>query len=223
MALYLGLLGGFGLVYVGLGSIGNGIEDTKKWTQMLAFVIIATITYLLFFVFYSREEEQIGTVEYYDEDGNLITEELVSQESQSYESVVYYLTMIIGNLLMLIEIYFIFGKSIRRRCFNKESLVKLFTAFGIKAETRNKKAAAFKMKLIVDNARKIHAYSENDIHHGETSFGAGILNFSVRGEEYEEAGGFLWTWKRLFNKDLFKKDGIWISARYVHENVVCTL
>ncbi len=91
----------------------------------------------------------------------------------------------------------------------------LFTASGIKAETSNKQAAAFKMRSVVDNARRIHSHADKDIDNGETPFGAGILNFSVHDQEFEEAGSFLWTWKRMFNKDLFVKHGIWISARYV--------
>jgi hypothetical protein len=185
---------------------------------------VALWTYLFFFIFYKPEDYVNGVTYIYDADGNIIgSEAIIEQGSTSYQSVVYYLALIIGSIVVLIEIYLMCGESIRKHCFNKESLVKLFTASGIKAETGNKEAAAFKMKLIVDNARQIHSYSEKDIDHGETSFSAGILNFSVRGEEFEEVGGFLWTWKRLFNKDLFEKDGIWISARFVREMLcVCT-
>jgi hypothetical protein len=219
----LGILGGLGAAYVALGSIGNDIESTKKWPRMFATMSVALWTYLFFAIFYKPEDYVNGFTYIYDEDGNIIgSEAIIEQGSTSYQSVVYYLALIIGSIVVLIEIYLICGESIRRRCFNNESLVKLFTASGIKAETGNKQAAAFKIKLIVDNARQIHSYSEKYIDHGETSFSAGILNFSVRGEEFEEVGGFLWTWKRLFNKDLFEKDGIWISARFVRENVVCT-
>ena len=43
-------------------------------------------------------------------------------------------------------------------------------------------------------------------------------NFSVRREDFEEAGGFLWTWKRIFNKELFENEGVWISARLLAGN-----
>jgi hypothetical protein len=215
----LGFLGGLGAAYVAFGSIGNDIESTKKWPRIFATMSVALWTYLFFFIFYKPEDYVNGVTYIYDEDGNIIgSEAIIEQGSTSYQSVVYYLALIIGSIVVLIEIYLMCGESIRKHCFNKESLVKLFTASGIKAETGNKQAAAFKMKLIVDNARQIHSYSEKDIDHGETSFSAGILNFSVRGEEFEEVGGFLWTWKRLFNKDLFEKDGIWISARLLAGN-----
>lgn len=215
----LATLCGFGLAYVALSCTGNGIEDTRKWTRVIAIVMIGFWTWFLFLLLYSKEDRTVGEVYSFDEDGNRVYEgDVVLESSQPYEAVVYFLSLIIGNIVILLELYMMFGDTVRRRCFNKASLVKFFTASGIKAEAANKTAAAYKMNALVDNARQIHSYSSKDIDHGETSFGAGLLNFSVRGEEFEEAGGFLWTWTRLFNKDLFQQEGVWISARLLAGN-----
>lgn len=215
----LGTLCGFGLAYVALSSIGNGIEGGRTWARLIGATVIGCWTWLLFLVLYSRDDEKIGEFGYIDEEGNFVpTEDIIIEESEPYEAVVYFLSLIIGTVVIILQVYMMFGESIRRHCFNKETLVKLFTASGVKAEAYSKQAAALKMNSIVDNARQIHEYSGKDIEHGETSFGAGLLNFSVRGEDYEEAGGFVWTWKRMFSKDLFEKDGVWISARLLAGN-----
>lgn len=94
---------------------------------------IAVWTYLLFFVFYRREDDTFGTLGTYDEDGNHVSQYLIREESESYQAVFCYLAIITRSLLLLIEIYLTFGESIRRHCFNKQSLISLFTASGIKA------------------------------------------------------------------------------------------
>mmetsp|Transcript_4552 Transcript_4552/g.6657 ORF Transcript_4552/g.6657 Transcript_4552/m.6657 type:complete len:372 (-) Transcript_4552:699-1814(-) len=40
-----------------------------------------------------------------------------------------------------------------------------------------------------------------------------IQNFVLNGEHEEQCGGFIWTWKRIFTKELTRKDGIWLHSR----------
>lgn len=75
------------------------------------------------------------------------------------------------------------------------------------------------MRRLLFKVGALHLFGANDINRGETSFGAGLLNFSVKGEIFEEAGGFLWTYKRMFNRDFFNKEGVWISARLLSGNL----
>lgn len=217
----LATLAGFGIGYVALCSTGNGIEDTRKWTRGFAVLWMGFFAYFFFFVLYTPTSETVGTITYVDEDGNVLDEEdWILEKTESYQSVVYFIAVIIGSIIILLEFFMMFGDSVRKRCMKSASarMVAFFTSSGIKAEAGSKRAAALKINTLIDNAQQIHSFGAKDIDHGETSFGAGLLNFSVRGEQWEEAGGFLWTWKRLFSKDLFQKEGVWISARLVAGN-----
>jgi len=217
----LATLCAFGLAYVAFSSIGNGIEETRKWTRCIAMFFIGFVTWFFFLVLYSRSDQVVGTTFELDENGNPINgQDIVYEKSQPYEAVVYFISLICGNVVIVLELYMIFGDTIRKRCMGRvsKSLMRFVTSSGIKAEAGNKRAGAEKINSLVDNARQIHSFSVKEIHHGQTFFGAGLLNFSICGEEFEDAGGFLWTWKGLYNKDLFCKEGIWISARLLAGN-----
>ena len=58
-SLFLAFFADSVLAYVALGSIGNGIEDTKKWTRIFAIMSIALWTYLFFFDFYAQEDRNL--------------------------------------------------------------------------------------------------------------------------------------------------------------------
>jgi hypothetical protein len=40
-----------------------------------------------------------------------------------------------------------------------------------------------------------------------------MLNFVVHQLDSERCGGFLWTWKRIWNTELFADEGVWIQSR----------
>ena len=42
-----------------------------------------------------------------------------------------------------------------------------------------------------------------------------IRNFVLYGEQSEEAGGFVWTWKRILDGTLYNTEGIWINTRLI--------
>jgi hypothetical protein len=40
-----------------------------------------------------------------------------------------------------------------------------------------------------------------------------MLNFILHNSDTENCGGFLWTWKRIWNGELFADEGVWIQSR----------
>jgi len=40
-----------------------------------------------------------------------------------------------------------------------------------------------------------------------------MLNYVLRGEQIEDAGGILWTWKRILSGKLSDTEGIWLPTR----------
>ena len=183
----LATLFGFGLGYLALSSIGNGIEDTRKrkvdsidCNSLYWFLFMV----LFFLVLYQTSDEKVGEYDSFDENGNPVKEQdIIREESEPYEAVIYYISLIIGNIVILLETYMILGDSIRKCCFHNASakVMSFFTSSGIKAEAGNKRAAALKFNSLVNNARQIHAFSGKDVDHGETFFGAGQLFRPQRG------------------------------------------
>jgi hypothetical protein len=51
-----------------------------------------------------------------------------------------------------------------------------------------------------------------------THFGQALQTFSQE-KKHKPAGGFVWTWKKAFNNELFRQEGIWLSARLLSSNV----
>eukprot|EP00568_Trieres_chinensis_P014101 CAMPEP_0183326472 /NCGR_PEP_ID=MMETSP0160_2-20130417/82261_1 /TAXON_ID=2839 ORGANISM="Odontella Sinensis, Strain Grunow 1884" /NCGR_SAMPLE_ID=MMETSP0160_2 /ASSEMBLY_ACC=CAM_ASM_000250 /LENGTH=611 /DNA_ID=CAMNT_0025494465 /DNA_START=70 /DNA_END=1905 /DNA_ORIENTATION=- len=78
-------------------------------------------------------------------------------------------------------------------------------------------AAAHKIDAMTKNALDI--VRVNDPNNAIVShYGQALLAFSKCGKKCEHIGGFRWMWKRIFNKELFMKEGIWIPARVLAGN-----
>lgn len=66
------------------------------------------------------------------------------------------------------------------------------------AESNIKRAAAFKLNCMANNALDLAKHKDPDAVL-ETHFGQSLLAYSRAGKKFEEAGGFLWTWKRIWS------------------------
>jgi len=42
-----------------------------------------------------------------------------------------------------------------------------------------------------------------------------MLNYVLRGEQLENAGGIFWTWKHVLSRELFDTEGIWLPTRLI--------
>jgi len=74
-----------------------------------------------------------------------------------------------------------------------------------------KRAGTVKLNNMVMNAFKLH----NRKAKGADAEQEVMANFIIRGESLESTGGLFWTWKRIFNRDLFKFEGVWLHSRFV--------
>jgi hypothetical protein len=98
----------------------------------------------------------------------------------------------------------------------------VFASSNERGESRLKLAAARKLKMSIANAlvlqqNDVVAAAPTTTRKSSASFVIGddltMRNFVLRGERYEMAGGFFWTWRRLLNGDLFQTEGIWLNTR----------
>lgn len=78
-------------------------------------------------------------------------------------------------------------------------------------EVDHKTATFFKVNRLVDNAIDIH-HSDDSQRIVKTCFGHGLHVFSKH-KKTERIGGLVWSWKQIWTGTLFKREGVWYSAR----------
>lgn len=91
-----------------------------------------------------------------------------------------------------------------------------------KMERHTKQAAVKKMTRMVDNALVFHGRAGSNTLSETfkmTAHGSALLNFQMREEKTERAGGIFWGWKRVFNGSIFDDEGIWLHGRLVSSTV----
>lgn len=88
----------------------------------------------------------------------------------------------------------------------------------LQREVHVKTAGAHKLNILVGNAAQLmDSQSPSSIF--KTYFGQGLSAFSVNGVSKEKTGGVTWLWRRVYDKSIFEKEGIWYSTRLVASNV----
>lgn len=132
-------------------------------------------------------------------------------QSESYLSTV---SVILGAVTSLFHLAHVFAMLLPESCIRMQFLS---SAGVVRAESNVKQAAANKISNMVNNAVDLAATKEQD---GvlETHFGQGLLAYEKLGKVFVPAGGFSWTWRRIYNRSLFKEEGIWLSARLISSN-----
>lgn len=79
-----------------------------------------------------------------------------------------------------------------------------------------KKAAAYKVRCMQENALKIHGVTKGFGEHSviKAYFGQALRNYYNSSDEELRVGGLLWGWKRYYSENLEHKDGMWFTARF---------
>lgn len=87
----------------------------------------------------------------------------------------------------------------------------------LQSEVDLKSSAAFKMDRLVNNAVEIH-HSKDEQRVLKTCFGHALNVFS-KWNKTERVGGVVWVWRRIWNGDLARREGITFSVRLIAANV----
>jgi hypothetical protein len=130
--------------------------------------------------------------------------------------------VITGGILFFISILLLISDRIGSDTIrNNARASKWLTPHNVRAEADIKRAANHKMKRMLLNANSLHpdeTYSIDSVD-GEDAVtrrsakDEAVLNFILRGDNSEQCGGLLWTWKKILNKTLFEEEGVWIHTR----------
>ena len=97
-----------------------------------------------------------------------------------------------------------------------KTLLKSSTILG---ETDLKRASSRKVHRMLHNAVSVVERHEKESILN-THFSQALFNFSTYGfRRSEEVGGLRWTWRNLFNRKLFSREGLWYSVRLSASNL----
>lgn len=89
----------------------------------------------------------------------------------------------------------------------------------IKVESRIKNAAAYKIDTMVANALKVHHVKKQESV-VPTHFGQALLNYAESIPQSTKVGGFCWTWRMIWSRDLFRHEGVLFSGRLLSTNFI---
>lgn len=186
----------YGLGLIGIGSLGNAIERQGRCALILpwvgiAFILIVTIT--------NHADERSAT-------------------AGAEEYLLYDASLALGFAAVAYKLFDFVGLCIPRLVLqSRPFLAWLFTPRTFIAEKALKEAASYKMNKLVANALQIQNVNERESV-VDTHYGQALLAFAKLGEKYERIGGFKWAWQQIFSGDLFRKEGVWLSARLLAGN-----
>ena len=183
----------YGFFFIGLGSLGNAITCKRFYLPLIATFII-----LLFTVGSWTDTLVTGT-------GYLPTVSMV-------------LGIVVCVLHLCHVIVLILPENWMQWTRHSFLLEHSFGSGVVLAESNIKQAGAWKLNRMTANALDLAEHKDPDAVL-ETHFGQSLLAFSRAGKKFKEAGGFLWTWRRIFSGEAFRKEGIWLSARLLASNM----
>lgn len=189
------IMGLYGLAYFSLTCIGNGVETKSPLTPFVgAVAAIGFTVYPLYIPEFTRADK--------------IVDLILKVVTSTFGGIVAFL-----NLWYTVTLSIPAGSAIYKR------YEPIFTSGAIKEEALQKQAGLKKTDAMVANALDLH--SKNDGNANIDSYlGRALVNFAFFGAaKTERVGGFVWTWSRIWNRELFKTEGFWFSGRLVSINV----
>lgn len=146
----------------------------------------------------------------------------VYDPTTDYKVVVYYVTIILGCILVAsLVVDFILALT-PRQLFTTSTLGRwLLSPAGLKGEVNSKKAAFWKSSMLLNNALDIQ--NSHDFSKGRSSVRSSIRSeaitaYHMREGDTRQVGGVLWTWKKMVDGTLFQEEGIWIHGRLLAIN-----
>jgi hypothetical protein len=187
-----------GLVFMGITGIGNFVECTNPIYPFVGMLVSLVFTLVPPWLFGVRTEDTAPT------DG----------APQFFLELV---TYCLGGCVVLLNFWHFISLSIPKACRFWSWLQNVLVPEAIRSETRNKQAAAHKIDTMVKNALKIHREKKQETV-VPTHFGQALLNFAETPPKYTHTGGFFWTWRMIFSRNLFLREGINFSGRLLSIN-----
>jgi hypothetical protein len=181
----------FGTMLVVLGSIGNFVGCKRFWKPLTGMFVVAMIVLIPYGTSgVSSDDKYLG-----------VTSLILGMITCSYH---------LSHMLSLL----LPASWVKRY----PRVMGWLVSSTINAERHVKHAAAHKLAIMTQNALDIVIVNDRE-HVMKTHFGQALHAYSTFGKKYEKIGGLIWCWKRIYSREAFKMDGLWISTRLIAANI----
>ena len=203
-------------MYMGLGSIGNSLDNYTSKLLILGMVSVFCFTYIPFHITQTQQSVIIdGTKVENNTAVGMMAESFnhfgdLGYQAANHDQLLFYMAMCLGCLTLLMQLRLLIGTFIeiltsKTSCGNMKTnkwIEAIFTPGCILAEAKLKKSVQTKINGIVKNAHDVHKLSSassssntnnnNNKYKERTSYGRALLDFDKLGKKTETVGGFMW-------------------------------
>jgi hypothetical protein len=184
-----------GLLYIGIGGIGNNIESVNPYHPLIG----AGIAFL-----YALLPPLLASRNFND------------TTQQYFLQIV---TLILGCCSAALTLWQSISLWVPRTSRLWTWLRCILIPEAFRTERHRKHAANFKINKMVKNALDVHSVKKQESVI-PTHFGQALFNFSETTPEYERVGGLRWTAKSIWNQTLFTHEGVLLSGRLISTNAI---
>jgi hypothetical protein len=183
------VMGLYGLLYFGVTALGNGVDLRHPILSLVGAAAAAAFTVVpLYIPAFTRGDPIL-------------------------DFILKIITTVFGGLVVALNLKAALWDQYRR-CSKKADAGTPFPK-----DPMVKQACLAKTDALVKNALRMHKSEAGSESFMKTSVGQALLNYTNFGNtDFERVGGFWWTWKRIWNRELFKTDGVWLSGRLLAIN-----
>lgn len=198
-------VGAFGLAFTALGSIGNTIECREFWHPLVGCVPVLILSLVMLTIY---SDEPYLTV--------------ITVSAFILSCIVIYLHVTHALSVLVSEEYLLEHPVIQEKWLSEERITwlrKVLKPRMTEAELLAKKAMAYKLNTMIENALLlVKQYDRDNVI--DTYYGRAIQAFSKYGvRSTENVGGTFWTYKNIWNKHIFDREGVWYSVRVLASNI----
>jgi hypothetical protein len=198
-------VGAFGLAFTAIGSIGNTVECREFWHPLVGCVPVLVLG--------------VVNINLYSDWPYL---KAITVSAFLLSLVVVYLHISHALSILVSEEYLLEHPGIREKWLSESTITwlrKVLKPRMVEAELLAKKAMAYKLNIMMENALLLVKQHDKD-NVIDTYYGRAIQAFSNFGvRSTENVGGTLWTYKNIWNKHIFDREGVWYSVRVLASNV----
>jgi len=188
------IMSAVGLLYFGIGGIGNYTECTKPIYPLIG-TAISALCVLVPFAF--------GC----------------STKNSNLQEILEVITFLFGSCASLLTLWHAIALLIPKTSKLWLSCKSAVVPQSARTESYLKKSAADKTNTMVSNALEVHRDKKQEFV-VSTHFGQALLNFTEMAPKHVQVGGFCWTWKSIWNRSLFYHEGVLFSGRLLSANFI---
>jgi hypothetical protein len=184
----------YGLTFAGLASIGNEVTCRRWWRPM-----VGVISVLVFVV-----------VPFYLSNWT---------EAEPFNKYIQSISFILGIVVCFLHLSHTLAIIVPTKFYHKfPSFRKALYPSTVRSEKQSKMAVNHKLNNMISNALALVVRRKEETVL-ESHFGQGLHSFAKSTPEYETIGGFQWTWRSVWDKSLYEREGLWLSARLFASNL----